>query len=125
MAYAIPEVPQFCLGGTMYPVDNEFDWTGDEDVLIDAIRETHIAARTHHLATLTPDSSWLQCPCPDKATHARELLQGHFSLLNRVLIMDKQVVSHRPKELPVMNLFMRLTQAFGAVALVTKMLPLI
>lgn len=115
MADAIPLLssPLFCLGGTFYPVDPGFDWSSDKDVLIDAVRQTHEALRTHHIATLTPDRSWLDCECVDPADHRDLLVSGHAWLVDLVLTLEPGAMRspRRAWRLPVNAMFLRAVQA--------------
>ena len=112
MAFALPPAPPlFCLGGNLYPVDASFDWSSDRDVLVDAIRETHVAMRHHHFATLTPDRDWLDCECVDPADHRDLLVMGHFALVNRALSMEPDVGVKRGRSLPFNGIFLRVVQA--------------
>lgn len=101
--------PLFALGGTIYPHDPSFDWSRDVDVLTDAVRETHVALRFHHIACLTPERDWLQCECADPAAHATQLMAGHLSLVN-ILTRLLPDVAHRASSrwrLPVNGYFIR------------------
>ena len=112
MARAFPlPVPEFSLGGIMYPVDHNFDWSNDKDVLVDAVRQTHEAMRMHHLATITPDRDWLDCTCIDLSDHRDLLAAGHALLVATVLRLEPEAPVKRAQQLPVASLFLRAVQA--------------
>ena len=118
MARALPlSVPEFTLGGTMYPVDPSFDWSHDKDVLVDAVRQTHEAMRMHHFATLTPDRDWLDCECVDPAEHRDLLRRGHALLVDTVLTLEPEVVQQRARSLPVMKSFLAMVQGAAFIFL--------
>lgn len=108
--------PLFCLGGNIYPVNPEFDWSSDKDVLVDAVRETHEAMRFHHWATLTPNRRWLECECVDPADHRDLLILGHAMMVDLVLSLDPEAPKKRAWRMPVNALFLRVMQSFAAFA---------
>ena len=117
------ETPVFCLGGTIYPVDTQFDWTHDSDVLVDAVRETYRAVRMHAIAARTPDRSWLVCECVDVARHRDLLAEGHALLLATVLALEPDAPRTRARELPVAAMFMRMVQVVAIAVGSMTLLP--
>lgn len=115
-ALAVFESPVFCLGNTIYPVDPEFDWTHDADVLMDAIRQTHVAMRMHTIAIRTPDRSWLACGCTDVARCRDLLVQGHALLLGSALTLEPDAAKTHARDMPVMSMFLRMVQGVALLA---------
>ena len=112
MAYALPPAPpRVCLGGNRYTVGASVDRCGGRGGVVGAIRETHVAMRHHHFATLTPDRDWLDCECVDPADHRDLLVMGHFALVNRALSMEPDVGVKRGRSLPFNGIFLRVVQA--------------
>lgn len=114
MATAEPDwaSPQFCLGGTIYPVPPDFDWTHDKDVLLDALRETRTAMQTHHWCRYTPDRDWLDCECLDPAAHEELLQAGLFMLIGTAMTMSPDA-ARSPRQafrFPVLSQYLRMVQ---------------
>lgn len=118
-ATAYLPLPEFCLGGTIYPVDYDFDWSHDKDVLLEAVRDTHVAMRMHHFATLTPDRDWLRCECTDVAAHRDLLLAGHAALVDTVLTLSPEAPRKSAWRMPLNAQWLRMVNGF-----VTLILPM-
>jgi hypothetical protein len=110
-------VPEFCLGSTIYPINPAFDWSGDDDVLADAVRETHVAIRVHHYAIVADFP--LVCVCSDPKLHRDQLMAGYLDLLGHMSPTRGTVpqVWHR---LPIGQVFLRATAVFGTLAVLAE-----
>lgn len=123
-----PHQPLFALGGTIYPVPEQ--WPGDPSDLADAVRETHVAIRMHHQADRSP-GFFILCECsladggPGVGDHLRRLTAGYLALMSQ---LPTEVPAPLLRRLPVAAPWLRAAVALGALAVAleacTASLPL-
>ena len=114
--------PEFSLGNVIYPVPAGFDWSQDQDVLADAVRETHAAIRWHQLAA--QGMMALDCVCADPLAHRDLLLSGYTALL-AVLRPEQGLPTSMWERMPVARQFLTYVSSFLAAVFVLELGPLV
>ena len=120
--------PLFALGSDIYPVDPEFDWSEDSDVLTDAIRHTHLAIRLHGYAKHADDRSWFACDCVDLDAHIGLLSMGLSLLYGQLLRLHPEAPraeSFRRRAPVAVGTFLRSVHVFVLAAIGYSLMELL